>query len=187
MKPTVGRVVLFVIGATEIEAIKKQWLIKPEGTPIRKAGEAPGTPQYRSGNFPEEGTILSADVVAVWSDTCVNLKVKLDGPGSLWLTSRSLDQEGKAPGTWHWMDYQIKQAELAKSGGEIASPRDQLPTGAASTVAGWGNEDVKGNHPGGPVPDTGRVGQAIGGDVPANGPVPEQLPSVPDKLPDQQG
>ena len=44
---------------------------------------------------------LPAVVVAVWSDTCVNLKVITDGPKGteLWKTSALL---GESEGNWNW-------------------------------------------------------------------------------------
>ena len=42
---------------------------------------------------------LPGIVVAVWSDTCVNLNVPLDGEGSLWVTS---SQQGQNEGEWNW-------------------------------------------------------------------------------------
>jgi hypothetical protein len=87
--PTVGRVVLYVLPVT-----------------ARRAGE-----------------IRPADVVRVNEpgnpDSTLNLGVKLDGPNddvqpggsnTGWVGSVHHDQDTKAPGTWHWMDYQKGQA-----------------------------------------------------------------------------
>ena len=55
--------------------------------------------------------ILPAIIVAVWSDTCVNLQVFTDGSNSercehegvKWITSASLDEsESPQQRTWHW-------------------------------------------------------------------------------------
>lgn len=43
--------------------------------------------------------VLPAVIVAVWGNSCVNLKVISDGINDLWLTSK---QEGNAPGCWNW-------------------------------------------------------------------------------------
>jgi hypothetical protein len=40
-----------------------------------------------------------AVIVRVWSDTCVNLKVFIDGPQDMWVTSVC---EGTGPRSWHW-------------------------------------------------------------------------------------
>lgn len=50
----------------------------------------------RSCNVTDE---LPAIVVAVWSQSAINLKVILDGIGDIWVTSVS---EGDQPGQWHW-------------------------------------------------------------------------------------
>ena len=44
-------------------------------------------------------TQLPAVVVAVWGETCVNLKVICDGNLDLWVTSSNL---GDQPGNWEW-------------------------------------------------------------------------------------
>jgi hypothetical protein len=54
---------------------------------------------------------LPAIIVAVWSDTCVNLQVFTDGQNSdpentlpvKWMTSVNLDEdENPQPRSWHW-------------------------------------------------------------------------------------
>ena len=44
-----------------------------------------------------------AVIVAVWSDTCVNLKVLTDGPHDVWVTSVV---EGKEARHWSWPEIQ---------------------------------------------------------------------------------
>lgn len=50
---------------------------------------------------------VAAIITAVWSDTCVNLRLFQDGSNTEpqtygeWQTSRSLDENGGV-GTWHW-------------------------------------------------------------------------------------
>jgi hypothetical protein len=61
---------------------------------------------------PHAGDHRPAIVVRVWGDTCVNLQVFTDGDNDfndsdptqnvLWVTSATLDPEGKAPRSWHW-------------------------------------------------------------------------------------
>jgi hypothetical protein len=43
--------------------------------------------------------VAPAIITAVWSDTCVNLKVLADNPHDQWKTSMSL---GEGPGQWSW-------------------------------------------------------------------------------------
>ena len=51
-----------------------------------------------------QGTTVPATVVAVFSDTCVNLRVHPDGPGpDLWETSVTLKDEMTEKGSyWEW-------------------------------------------------------------------------------------
>jgi hypothetical protein len=42
---------------------------------------------------------LPATIVAVWSESCVNVKVDIDGEGQLWKTSINL---GTEEGNWGW-------------------------------------------------------------------------------------
>lgn len=99
MKPTIGRIVHYVLS-------------KHDGV------HDGAFPSYRCA----EGEIVSAIVTAVWSDTCVNLQVILDGsnhgydqrrhpdrPGGFenvpatmrWVTSAGYS-EWHQPRTWHW-------------------------------------------------------------------------------------
>lgn len=85
LKP--GRIVYYVSDRRRAELAAA----KHVGSP------AEGNPAY-------VGQLLPAMVVAVWSDTCINLKVFLDGPGELWVTSVEFsDEKPYQPHTWHWM------------------------------------------------------------------------------------
>lgn len=75
---------------------------------------------YDDGRHP--GQHCAAVITAVWSDTCVNLRLLADGGndygyrtedqtpeefaefvrGFEWRTSRVLDESEKKAGTWHW-------------------------------------------------------------------------------------
>lgn len=77
MKPTIGRVVIY----TPTEDERKAWRESSGGNKINEAEKLP------------------AIVVAVWSETCINVKVDLDGPGQLWKTSIN---RGDGPGEWNW-------------------------------------------------------------------------------------
>ena len=41
-------------------------------------------------NMPQAGDVYPAIIVRVWSETCVNLRVVLDGTVDYWVTSRNL-------------------------------------------------------------------------------------------------
>lgn len=99
MKPTLGRIVLYVLTAADAESINAS-----RGDEL--------TPQR--GNRAEEGQIFPSMVVAVWADgenPPTNLKVQLDGTDAYWATSRHMSDD-KTPGTWHWMEYQKAQAGM---------------------------------------------------------------------------
>jgi len=70
MKPTIGRIVIFNMPDYLINSV--------------------------NGN---KQTKLPAVVVAVWSETTVNLKVITDGQNDLWVTSAS---QGDSPNQWNW-------------------------------------------------------------------------------------
>jgi hypothetical protein len=76
MKPTVGRIVMYI----------------PTTEDLKKFEDA-------QGNYGESVKKLPAIITNVWSDTCVNLKVIGDAPIDLWRTSMNL---GDQPGNWNW-------------------------------------------------------------------------------------
>lgn len=61
----------------------------------------------KAGNHYRAGDVAPAMITRVWDQAsgCVNLKVILDGPDSLWVTSVMFEgsTETKTPRTWHWM------------------------------------------------------------------------------------
>jgi hypothetical protein len=69
MKPTIGRIVIFHCDENQ----KEKW--------NNSQSDAP------------------AVITSVWSDTCVNLKVLLDGDSVLWVTSVP---EGTGSANWSW-------------------------------------------------------------------------------------
>lgn len=111
MKPTIGRIVLYVTNAADAVAINtaRQQLF---AHPAPGSDASPTNGFIRQGNNVEEGDIFPADVVNVFGDSenpPVNLQVKLDGNDQYWATSRHVD-DAKTPGTWHWMEHQKQQA-----------------------------------------------------------------------------
>lgn len=70
MKPTIGRIVIY------------------------------NMPDYlKNGVNGNKSDKLPAIIVAVWSETMVNLKVITDGQNDLWVTSAS---QGDGPNQWNW-------------------------------------------------------------------------------------
>ena len=55
--------------------------------------------QAHIGNEVQEGQIFPMVIVGIWSDTCVNGQVFLDGCDQLWVTSVS---QGNNPGYWNY-------------------------------------------------------------------------------------
>ena len=73
MKPTIGRTVIY--NTTEEQKTKMRV------------------------DYANVADKLPATIVAVWGTESVNLKVNLDGPGDMWLTSIT---RGDEPGQWNW-------------------------------------------------------------------------------------
>jgi hypothetical protein len=55
--------------------------------------------QAHIGNEAREGQILPMVIVGIWSDTCVNGQVFLDGCDQFWVTSAP---QGNEPGNWNY-------------------------------------------------------------------------------------
>ncbi|WP_030747600.1 hypothetical protein [Streptomyces sp. NRRL F-5135] len=84
MQPTIGRIVHYRLKTTDVERIASQRRIYPE---------------LAAGNLVNEGDAVPALIVRVWHGTLCNLRLILDGPDDLWVTSRP---EGDTPGRWTW-------------------------------------------------------------------------------------
>jgi len=87
MKPTIGRIVIYKLTTALKEQLREnnkgEWLVNIQDT-------------------------LPAMIVAVWNDTCVNLKVFVDGHiKDLWITSAV---QGDQEGQWNWpkIDNEVK-------------------------------------------------------------------------------
>jgi hypothetical protein len=52
--------------------------------------------QQKQNNFMKDAPAM---ITSVWNETCVNLKVNLDGEGTLWMTSVT---EGTGERNWSW-------------------------------------------------------------------------------------
>ena len=79
MKPTIGRIVIYKTTDSDRESMKKQ-------------SEESGTCNVQE--------TLPAIIVAVWSETTVNLQVIGDGERWTWHTSV---QQGDDQGQWQWL------------------------------------------------------------------------------------
>lgn len=88
---TIGRIVCYVLSQQDADKIN--------------AGVASGLIE---GNPHTPGQVVPAIVVQPWSDECFNGQALIDGTMPLWLLSRVLDQDEKAPGTWHWPEYWVE-------------------------------------------------------------------------------
>ncbi|HEY1034625.1 MAG TPA: hypothetical protein VGE09_06560 [Pseudoxanthomonas sp.] len=112
MNPTIGRTVHYTLGPSDADAINKR---RQE------------TQHY--GNEARAGQVYPAVIVAVWSPTCVNLHVILDGPDAYWATSRNPSKTGESNQfEWHWPE-QVAKASAAT-------------TAAASAMASAGEADT---------------------------------------------
>ena len=90
MKPTPGRIILYVLNQDDVCTINAR-------------RNAASLNEDRRGNDVTAGDIVPAVVVRVWNAETgyLNAHAFLDGCDSHWLCSRSYDAE-KKPGTWHW-------------------------------------------------------------------------------------
>lgn len=104
MKPTVGRIVILTLNEQWADEINRR---RTDGNSIRErlghpehpAGFWPRGAQAHIGNEAKAGQELPMVIVRVWSDTCVNGQVLLDGNDVFWATSV---QPGEGNGTWRW-------------------------------------------------------------------------------------
>jgi hypothetical protein len=76
--------------------------------------------EYTTADRNGKKVVRPAMVVAVWSETCINLQVFTDGyndndygVNTVWKTSVMSD-ENKNHNTWDWMTYQKEQALKAE-------------------------------------------------------------------------
>lgn len=96
-----GRMVYFVFDAASAAEANRR---RTNSAAIREqiqAGVWPIGAQAHIGSDVQDGDVLPAIVVRVEGDR-VNLKVLLDGTDMYWIRYVTFD-DGKRPGTWHWM------------------------------------------------------------------------------------
>ena len=92
MTPTIGRIVHYVLGAQDIEAING-----------RRFGGSVEAPPVHHGNRHNAGDVVPAMIVYVnqGDPPSINGQAFLDGNDSLWITSRPESTEPE-PHKWHW-------------------------------------------------------------------------------------
>jgi len=99
MLPTVGRIVNYKLSEQDAHEITRRRtnsvLIKEQ----IKEGKWPLGAQAHIGNPVKEGDVLPMIITAVWSETCVNGQVILDGTDSLWKKSVQI---GDNVDNWNW-------------------------------------------------------------------------------------
>lgn len=104
MKPTIGRIVCYVLSEQDAFEINRRRTTSEAIARRVGNGTWPNGAQAHIGNSVQPGEILPAFVVRVWGSdetSSVNLQVFLDGNDTFWACSRNPDAFG-APGTWHW-------------------------------------------------------------------------------------
>lgn len=104
-KPSIGRIVLYVLSETDCEAIRAQRQ-RARNAELVSMNEAMGNPVA-------PGDIVPAVIVRVWNEDngLMNGQAILDGGDSLWLLSRHRD-DSKAPQTWHWPEVPVPEPVL---------------------------------------------------------------------------
>jgi hypothetical protein len=105
MDPTIGRIVLYTLSEQDAKEINRR---RTSGPSIAQRmdpanhqlyGAWPAGAQAHIGNEVHSGETYPMIIVAVWSPTCVNGQVFLDGTDTFWAPSRSL---GNFDGQWCW-------------------------------------------------------------------------------------
>ena len=106
MKPTVGRIVQYVLSAEDAADINRRrddFFAYTQEHPRPETQGHPGATGHigHHGNGASEGDECAAMVVRVFDPrtTTANLQVHLDGNDTYWATSRT---EGDGAGHWHW-------------------------------------------------------------------------------------
>jgi hypothetical protein len=104
MKPTRGRIVDYALSEQDVNEINRR---RTDGQSIAariKDEKWPIGAQAHIGNKVNVGDVFPMMIVAVWSDTCVNGQVFLDGNDCFWALSRNHASDfGPATGgQWQW-------------------------------------------------------------------------------------
>lgn len=106
--PTIGRIVLYTLTQDDADRINKRRADSQDWMAFHRKNSN-GT-MVHVGNYVTPGQQYPAMVVRTFGsfpESCVNLKVELDGSDTYWATSRVV---GEGRGFYQWMDYQKGQA-----------------------------------------------------------------------------
>lgn len=101
LTPTLGRIVLLVLTASQAAEINRRRTTGSEIHHKLEAGTWPAGAQAHIGNVVNAGDTYPAIVVRCWTDDMVNLQVLLDGNDTYWATSVHESHQPNA-GFWHW-------------------------------------------------------------------------------------
>jgi hypothetical protein len=99
MKPAIGRIVHYKLSAEDAAQINRRRTNSYSIADRIKEEKWPLGAQAHIGNEAHEGDIHPMIIIRVWSDSCVNGQVFLDGTDLLWKTSPLL---GEQNGQWNW-------------------------------------------------------------------------------------
>ena len=99
MVPTVGRIVNFKLSQQNVDEITRRRTTNQSIAERITEGKWPLGAQAHIGNPVEKGQVVPMIITAVWSDSCVNGKVILDGSDSYWVTSVL---QGDQEFNWQW-------------------------------------------------------------------------------------
>lgn len=99
MKPTIGRIVILKLSDQQAVEINRRRTTGGAILDRIKLGQWPLGAQAHIGNEVHAGDEFPMVVVRVWSESCVNGQVLLDGNDTYWATSVS---QGDQNGMWHW-------------------------------------------------------------------------------------
>lgn len=103
MKPSIGRIVHYILSSDDATAIRRRRV--PNVEHVGHGESWPAGAQAHVGNPVTLGEHVPMIVCVVWPNEYgpdfdgVNGQVFLDGNDSYWVTSA---KEGTEPGTWHW-------------------------------------------------------------------------------------
>lgn len=99
MVPTVGRIVNFKLNQQNVDEITRRRTTSQSISERITEGKWPLGAQAHIGNPVRAGQIVPMIITAVWSESCVNGKVILDGSDSYWVTSVL---QGDQEFNWNW-------------------------------------------------------------------------------------